>query len=62
MPKCFDAPSSVSRKNVLYAATKRAQALRPDFFAYAELQGGSHDIIDEQPENWVRAIVDYLRA
>ena len=46
----------------LHAATQRAHGLRPDFFAYAELQGGSHDIIDEQPDNWVRAIVSYLRA
>lgn len=46
----------------LYASTKRAQALRPDFFAYAELQGGSHDIVDEQPQNWVREVVNFLRA
>lgn len=46
----------------LYAATKRAYELRPDFFGYAELQGGSHDIIDEQSANWVREIVRYLRA
>jgi len=46
----------------LYAATKRAYGLRPDFFEYAELQGGSHDIIDEQSEKWVREIVSYLRS
>lgn len=46
----------------LYDSTRRTHAMRPDFFAYAELQGGSHDIIDEQPENWVREVVRFLRA
>ena len=46
----------------LYAATKRAHALRSDFFRYAELTGGSHDIIDEQPAAWTRTVVDFLRA
>ena len=44
----------------LYASTRRAQALRPDFFAYAELTGGSHDIVDEQPDAWVRVVSDFL--
>ena len=46
----------------LYESSRRAHALRPDFFAYAELQGGSHDIVDEQPAEWAKAVVDYLRA
>ena len=46
----------------LYDSTRRTHAMRPDFFAYAELQGGSHDIIDEQPDNWVREVVRFLRA
>ena len=46
----------------LYAATRRAHALRADFFAYAELQGGSHDIVDEQPAEWAQAVVTYLRT
>lgn len=45
----------------LYDSTRRTRALRPDFFAYAELAGGSHDIIDEQPQNWVREVVRFLR-
>jgi pimeloyl-ACP methyl ester carboxylesterase len=32
----------------LYAASQRAHALRPDF-AFAALDGGTHDIVDEQP-------------
>ncbi len=46
----------------LYDSTRRAHALRPDFFAYAELEGGSHDIVDEQPQAWVSAVVEYLKA
>ncbi|MFM8516289.1 MAG: alpha/beta fold hydrolase [Nevskiaceae bacterium] len=44
----------------LYDSTRRAQALRPDFFAYAELSGGSHDIVDEQPAAWVRVVTEFL--
>jgi pimeloyl-ACP methyl ester carboxylesterase len=43
----------------LYAATRRAHALRPDF-AYAELEGGTHDIVDEQPVAWAATVADYL--
>ena len=46
----------------LYDSTRRAQAMRPDFFAYAELAGGSHDIVDEQPDAWVRVVTDFLSA
>lgn len=43
----------------LYETTKRAHAQRPDF-AYAELEGGTHDIVDEQPEAWVQVVVDFV--
>ncbi len=46
----------------LYEATQRSRDLRPDFFAYRALQGGTHDIIDEQPEAWVAAVADFLGA
>ncbi len=45
----------------LYAASQRAHALRPDF-AFAALDGGTHDIIDEQPEAWVAAVTRFLRS
>ena len=45
----------------LYAASKRAAALRPDC-GFAELEGGTHDIIDEQPEAWARIVTDWLRG
>ncbi len=44
----------------IYELAKRARALRPDF-AYVEMQGGSHDIIDQQPEAWCDAVVEFLR-
>ncbi len=43
----------------LYDATRRAWALRPDF-AYRELVGGSHDIVDEQPQAWTDAVAAFL--
>lgn len=43
----------------IHEATKRVRAVRPDF-AYTELVGGTHDIIDEQPEAWTRAVSDFL--
>lgn len=46
----------------LYDSTRRAYALRPDDFAYAELEGGTHDIIDEQPEAWTRVVTTFLRG
>ena len=45
----------------LYQASLRAAALRSDF-AFAELEGGTHDIVDEQPEAWAAAVVAFLRA
>jgi pimeloyl-ACP methyl ester carboxylesterase len=43
----------------LYDATRRSHAIRPDF-AYAELVGGSHDIVDEQPQAWAQAVAAFL--
>ena len=45
----------------LYEATRRAHAVRPDF-GYAELSGGTHDIVDEQPEAWTEAVVRFLAS
>jgi pimeloyl-ACP methyl ester carboxylesterase len=44
----------------LYESTRRARALRPRFFDWSELQGGSHDIVDEQPANWLDAVAGWL--
>jgi hypothetical protein len=35
--------------DAIYAQSQRTRELRPDF-SYAELSGGTIDIIDEQPE------------
>lgn len=45
----------------LYQITQRARALRPDM-AYAELIGGTHDIVDEQPEAWAAAVAKFVLA
>jgi pimeloyl-ACP methyl ester carboxylesterase len=44
----------------LYDATRRSRELRPGFFAYTELQGGTHDIVDEQPGPWVEVVTAFL--
>jgi pimeloyl-ACP methyl ester carboxylesterase len=43
----------------LYAASQRAHELRPDF-AFCALEGGTHDVIDEQPDAWTAAVADFL--
>lgn len=45
----------------LHAASLRAAALRPDF-AFTALEGGTHDIVDEQPSAWVQAVAAWLKA
>ncbi len=44
----------------LFEATKRCHGLRPDF-AFAQLEGGTHDIIDEQSVPWTEHVVRFLR-
>ncbi len=43
----------------IYYAAGRAREIRPDF-AYVEFEGGTHDIVDEQPENWTVAVAEFL--
>ena len=43
----------------IYKECKRVTELRPDF-EYAELQGGTHDIVDERPEEWTRIVADFV--
>ena len=45
----------------LYHMAVRAQALRPDM-AYRELEGGTHDIVDEQPQAWTDAVAAFIHA
>lgn len=44
----------------LYEASRRAHALRPDWHFHA-LDGGTHDIVDEQPQAWAAAVSGFLR-
>jgi pimeloyl-ACP methyl ester carboxylesterase len=43
----------------LYQASLRAHNLRPDF-AFVALDGGTHDIVDEQPEAWTAAVAGWI--
>lgn len=44
----------------LYDASRRAHGLRSEF-DFAALDGGTHDIVDEQPEAWAIQVSDWLR-
>ncbi|MFN8533291.1 MAG: alpha/beta hydrolase [Dehalococcoidia bacterium] len=44
----------------VYPWSKKAHELRPDF-EYQELEGGTHDIVDEQPEAWADAVSAYVK-
>jgi pimeloyl-ACP methyl ester carboxylesterase len=44
----------------IYELAKRASKMRPDF-AWHEIAGGSHDIVDQKPEEWCDAVVQFLR-
>jgi pimeloyl-ACP methyl ester carboxylesterase len=43
----------------LYQHSLAAQALRPGVFELAVLEGGTHDIVDEQPSEWVAAVTGF---
>jgi pimeloyl-ACP methyl ester carboxylesterase len=43
----------------LYVQSCRAHGLRPDF-AFTALDGGTHDIVDEQPAAWAAAVAAFL--
>jgi pimeloyl-ACP methyl ester carboxylesterase len=44
----------------LYGCSQKAHRMRPDF-AYVELEGGTHDIVDEQPDAWVASVADFVK-
>lgn len=47
--------------DAVYEVVRRTMEARPDF-DYVELPGGTHDIVDEQPEAWAAAVAHYLTA
>ncbi len=44
----------------IYFAALRAKELRPDFI-FLELEKGTHDIVDEQPEEWSSAVFNFIK-
>lgn len=47
--------------DAIYFFSQRARERYPRF-SYAELEGGTIDIIDEQPEAWAEAVAQFLRG
>jgi len=47
--------------DAIYAFSQRARERYPHF-AWAELEGGTIDIIDEQPEAWSEAVAKFLKG
>ncbi len=45
----------------IYHLAQRCRSLRPDF-QYTELEGGTHDIVDEQPQAWAAAVAAFVKA
>lgn len=45
--------------DMIYSHAIRAREIRPDF-AFAQLEGGSVDICDQQPEAWADVVADFL--
>lgn len=43
----------------LFDASRRAAQSRPDWH-FAALDGGTHDIVDEQPQAWAAAVTNFL--
>ncbi len=43
----------------IYENALRLKALRPDF-EYVELEGGTHDIVDEKPIEWSAAVANFI--
>jgi len=43
----------------IYFAALRAKEIRPDFL-FKELSGGTHDIVDEQPEAWTEIVTEFF--
>jgi len=44
----------------IHHLAERAKEQNPGF-EYAQIEGGTFDILDEQPENWTKAVVDWLK-
>ena len=47
--------------DMIHEGAQKTRGMRPDF-EYVELQGGGVDIVDQQPEAWVDAVVKFLES
>ena len=47
--------------DIIYPHALKAHALRPDF-AFVELEGGTVDICDQQPEAWAQSVAQFVRG
>jgi pimeloyl-ACP methyl ester carboxylesterase len=47
--------------DMIYEAARTAHRIRPDF-AYVELEGGTIDILDQQPAAWAEAVARFISA
>lgn len=45
----------------IYFLSCRARDMRPDM-EFVELLGGTHDIVDEQPQEWSAAVATYIKG
>ncbi|MEM1264077.1 MAG: alpha/beta fold hydrolase [Pseudomonadota bacterium] len=45
--------------DIIYEHAKQTHILRPDF-DFIAIEGGSVDIVDQRPAEWVRAVSDYI--
>jgi len=46
--------------DILYEHAVRTRSLRPDF-AFVALEGGGVDVVDQLPQDWTAAVVDFLK-
>jgi pimeloyl-ACP methyl ester carboxylesterase len=49
----------VNTGDAVYDVARRTFEIRPDFARHV-LEGGTHDIVDEQPREWVGAVSNFL--
>ncbi len=47
--------------DIIYEQALKTMALRPDF-AFVALEGGGVDVVDQLPEAWAAAVVDFLKT
>ena len=45
----------------IYLLSCRARDMRPDM-TFVELKGGTHDIVDEQPEAWSEVVIAFIKG